>query len=122
MILALTIVGVVVALAAGLLDVVLGLLGRKPDDFSLGALALVELVLVVQVVTAMVAPFVGNPPTGNPIEFWAYLIAAVAIPVLAAFWALSEKTRWSTVVLGVAALAVGVMLWRMHVIWTVQAA
>nr|WP_218853789.1 hypothetical protein [Schumannella luteola] len=118
----LTIAALVIAVAAGLLNVVLGLLGRKPNDLGLGALALVELVLVVQVVVAIVAPLVGNPPSGNPVEFWAYLIAAAVIPVLAAFWALGERNRWSTVVLGIAALAVAVMIWRMHIIWTVQLA
>jgi len=118
----LTIAALVIALAAGLLNLVLGLLGRKPNDLGLGALALVELVLVVQVVVAIVAPLVGNPPSGNLVEFWAYLIAAAVIPVLAAFWALGERNRWSTVVLGIAALAVAVMIWRMHIIWTVQLA
>ncbi len=35
-------------------------------------------------------------------------------------WALLERSRWSTVILGVIALAVAIMLWRMQVIWTVQ--
>ncbi|TPW76028.1 hypothetical protein [Schumannella soli] len=122
MILGLTIAIVVVALAAGALNLVLGLLGKAPNDLSLGALALVELALIAQVVTAIVAPLVGNPPSGNPIEFWAYLIAAVVIPVLAVFWALGERNRWGTVVLGIAALAIAVMVWRMQIIWTVQLA
>lgn len=118
----LTVVEVVVALAAGVLAVTLGLAGRKPSDLTMGALALVELLLLAQVVVAIVAPFAGNPPTGNPVEFWAYLIAAAVIPVGAVLWALGERTRWGTVVLGVGALAVAVMVWRMHIIWTVQLA
>ena len=117
-----TLVQVAVAVLAGLLCVVSGLIGRKPADLQLGALALVELLLIAQIVTAIVAPLVGNPPSGNPVEFWAYLISAALIPPLAVFWSLTERTRWSTVVLGIGALAVAVMLWRMQVIWTVQLA
>ena len=44
------------------------------------------------------------------------------IPPAAIFWALVDRGRWSTVVCGVAALAVAVMVFRMFQIWTVQQA
>lgn len=122
MILWLTIAQIVIAVAAGLFCVSLGLAGRRPSDFSVGALALVELLLIVQVVVAVVAPLVGNPPTGDLLEYWVYLVSAVLLPVGAVLWALMERSRWSTVILGVAALAVAIMIWRMHVIWTIQVA
>jgi hypothetical protein len=111
-----------VAVCAGLLFIVLGLAGRVPNDLTLGALALVELLLVVQLVVAIIAPALGNAPTGSVLEFYVYLVSALLLPPAAAFWALLERTRWSTVVLGVAALAVGVMVYRMFQIWTVQQA
>jgi hypothetical protein len=117
-----TVIQLVVAIAAGLLCVVLGLVGRKPSDLTLGSMVLIELLLIVQVVVAIVAPFVGNEPTGNPLEYWLYLIGALIIPPLAVIWALVERNRWSTVILGVGALAVAVMLYRMQQIWTVQLA
>lgn len=122
MILWLTVLQVAVAVAAGLLCVGIGIAGRRPSDVTVGALALVEVLLVVQVVVAIVAPLAGNPPTGDPLEFWVYLVSAVLLPVGAVLWALMERSRWSTVILGVAALAVAIMVWRMHVIWTVQIA
>lgn len=122
MILWLTILQVSVAVAAGAFCLVLGVVGRRPSDYSVGALALVELLLIVQVVAAIVAPFAGNPPTGDLLEYWVYLVSAVLLPIGAVLWALMERSRWSTVILGVAALAVAVMVWRMHVIWTVQVA
>ncbi|AZS36394.1 hypothetical protein CVS47_00995 [Microbacterium lemovicicum] len=122
MILWLTLVGVGLAVLAGLLCVVLGLAGRRPSDLSVGSLALVELYLVVQVVTSIVAPLTGNPPTGSLLEFWVYLVSAVLVPPAAVFWALLERSRWSTVIMGVAALAVAVMVWRMYAIWTIQVA
>lgn len=122
MILWLTLVGVGLAVLAGLLCVVLGLAGRRPSDLSVGSLALIELYLVVQVVTSIVAPLAGNPPTGSLLEFWVYLVSAVLLPPAAVFWALLERSRWSTVIMGVAALAVAVMVWRMYAIWTIQVA
>ncbi|WP_311243328.1 hypothetical protein [Microbacterium sp. WCS2018Hpa-23] len=122
MILWLTIAQIAVATAAGLFCVILGLTGRRPSDFSVGALALVELLLVIQVVVAIVAPLVGNPPTGDLLEYWVYLVSAVLLPIGAVLWALMERSRWSTVILGVAGLAVAIMVWRMHVIWTIQVA
>lgn len=115
-----TIVQVAVAVAAGLLCVVLGLANRRPSDLSVGSLALVEVLLIAQVVVAIVAPLVGNTPSGSLLEFWVYLVSAVLLPPAAVFWALVERSRWSTVILGVAALSVAVMVWRMQVIWTVQ--
>lgn len=122
MILWFTVVQIVVAAAAGLFCIGVGLAGRRPSDFSVGALALVEVLLIVQIVVAIVAPLTGNPPTGDLLEFWVYLVSAALLPIGAVLWALMERSRWSTVVLGVAALAIAIMLWRMQVIWTIQVA
>ena len=122
MILWFTLVQVAVAVAAGLFCVVAGLAGRRPSDWTVGSLALVELLLIVQVVIAIVAPLVGNPPTGSLLEYWVYLVSAVLLPLGAVAWALLERSRWSTVIMGVAALSIAVMVWRMQVIWTVQIA
>jgi hypothetical protein len=106
-----------IAVLAAVLCLVLGLAGRKPNDFSLGSTALVELLLVVQLVVAIVAPAVGNPSRGNPLEFYVYMVAALIIVPLAVFWALVQRDRWSTVVVGVADLAIAVMVFRMFEIW-----
>lgn len=111
-----------VAVAAGLFCVIRGLVGRAPNDLTLGSAALVELLLVVQVVVALVAPGAGNPPTGSLLEFWVYLVTALLLPPLAIFWALIERNRWSTVIIGVACFAVAVMVYRMNQIWFVQVA
>lgn len=122
MILWFTTLQIVVAVAAGLFAVIAGLLSRRPSDYTVGALALVEVLLIVQIVMAIIAPFAGNPPSGDPLEFWVYLISAALLPVGGVVWALLERSRWSTVILGVVAFAVAIMLWRMEVIWTVQVA
>jgi len=115
-----TIILITVSTLAGALCVVLGLAGRKPSDLSILAVVLVEVLLLAQVVIALIAPAAGNHPTGNLGEFWVYLATACLMPPAAIAWALTDRTRWSTVVLGVGALAIAVMAYRMNQIWTVQ--
>ncbi len=119
----LTTVLVIVSVAAGALCVVLGLAGRKPNDLSLGSAALVELLLIVQIVVSVAAPAFGNTPTGSGLEYWVYLVTAALLVPLGVLWGLLERgSRWSTVVIGVACLAIAVMVYRMHQIWFVQVA
>lgn len=117
-----TVVQVAIAVVAGLLCVVLGLIGRAPNDLTMGATLLVEVLLVVQLAVSLAAPAFGNNPTGSLLEFYLYLGSAVLLPPLAGFWALVERNRWSTVVLGLVCLAVAVMVYRMNEIWLVQLA
>jgi hypothetical protein len=117
-----TTVQIVIALAGGILCVVLGLAHRTPNDLTMGTIVLVELLLIAQLVISIVAPAVGNNASGSVLEFYIYLVSALLLPLAGGFWALIERTRWSTVVLGAICLAVAVMLYRMNVIWFVQGA
>jgi len=108
----------VVATVAGSLAVILGLAKRKPSNLSLGALAVVEIGLVVQLVVSIVLVIMGQRAQSDTVEFFAYLVVALMVPVGAVFWALIERSRWATVVLGVGALTVAVMLVRMQQLWT----
>jgi hypothetical protein len=115
-----TTVQVIVACAAGVLCIVLGIAKKLPGDLSMGAVALVELLLIAQLVVALVAPVVGNQPSGSLAEFYIYLISALILPLAGAFWALIERNRWSTIILGGVCLAIAVMVYRMSQIWFVQ--
>lgn len=115
-------VQVAIAIAAGLICLVLGFAGKKPADLTMGAVALVELLLVVQLVVAIAAPAFGNVATGSVLEFYVYLVSALLIPPAAVLWALVERSKWSTVILGVACLSIAVMVYRMEQIWSVQVA
>lgn len=107
------------SLAIGLLTVGLGLAGRVPSDWSVGGQALIELLLVLQLVLTIVLVTSGQHAVNDTVEFFAYLITALIVPLGAVFWALIDrKSKWSTVVLGVSALTIAVMLVRMHQIWT----
>ncbi|GAA4483671.1 hypothetical protein [Microbacterium panaciterrae] len=118
MILWFTVIQLAVAVAAGLLCVILGLAGKRPNDWAVGSLALIEVLLIVQVVMAIVSPFSGNPAQGDPLEYGVYLVSAVLLPIGGVIWALLERSRWSTVIMGAVALSLAVMIWRMQVIWT----
>lgn len=106
------------ALAAGLFSLGLGLIGRLPSLWSVGSLAVVELGLLAQLVVSSVLVAAGATAVVDTVEFFAYLIVAIMVPIGAGFWALVERNRWSTVIVGVAALTIAVMLVRMSQIWT----
>lgn len=111
-----------IAVVAGLICVVLGLLGRPPQDLTLGAALLVEVLLLVQLIVSLAAPAFGNNPTGSLLEFYLYLVSAILLLPLAGVWALIERNRWSTVILGIACLAIAIMVYRMNEIWLVELA
>jgi hypothetical protein len=117
-----TLVQVALAAVVAVVAIAAGLAGRPPGDVTVGGLALIEVLLIAQIVSAVVSPLAGNAPTGSGLEFWTYLVSAALLPPAAVLWALLERSRWSTVIMGVAAIAVAIMVWRMHVIWTVQVA
>lgn len=106
-----------VGVLAGLFCLGAAFANRKPSDFTAGAVVIVAVLTVVQLVVALLAPLFGNPCLGDGLEFWMYMITAVIIPPAAILWALIERTRWSNAVLGVAALAIAVMVFRMQQVW-----
>jgi hypothetical protein len=106
------------ALPAGVLLLLLGLIGRPPSGFSLLLVAITEFGLLMQLVASLTLVVLGERAATDTLEFFGYLIVALLIPVAAAIWSLVERTRWSTVVLGAAVLTVAVMLVRMQQLWT----
>lgn len=94
-----------------------GFAKRKPSLVSLSLVGLVELGLVVQLIASIVLVAGGERAKTDTVEFFAYLIVALMIPAGAAIWALVERTRWSTMVLGVSAATAAIMLSRMQQIW-----
>lgn len=103
---------------AGLLVVLLGLIGRPPSGFSLALIAGSEFGLLMQLVASVTLLFLGQRAVLDTWEFFGYLLVALFVPVAAVIWALVDRSRWSTVVLGAGMLTVVVMLVRMLQIWT----
>ena len=106
------------ALGAGLLLVLMGLVGRIPSGFSISLVAISELALVIQLSVSIVLVFMGQQAKVDTWEFFGYLLVALMIPAGGAVWALLERGKWSTVVMGAALLTLAVMLVRMYQIWT----
>lgn len=107
-----------VAAFAGLFAVGLGILKRAPSWWSVGSLALIEGLLLVQLAVTIALVSTGHQAHGDTLEFFGYLITALIVPPAAVAWSVIERTRWSTLVLGVAAFTVAVMLVRMWQIWS----
>ncbi|NIH77987.1 hypothetical protein [Amycolatopsis viridis] len=111
--------GVAVAAAAALVAVwafVAAARGREPGRPLLAALAVVEALLVAQLVVGVVLLIAGDRPH-SMVTYLAYLVGALVILPVGTAWALAERSRSSTVILGVACLAIPVMVERIHQIW-----
>lgn len=78
--------------------------------------AVVEGVLVVQAVVVAVAQATGDVDVDG-ILLWGYVVTQLVILPVAAAWAFAERTRWSSVVLLVAALTVAFLELRLLQIW-----
>lgn len=111
---------IAVAALVGVIALVLGAIGRAPDDVTVLGSGLVGLLLIAQIVIGIVQPIVGNNPTGDIVEWWLYLVVALLLVVAGIVWALIDRTRWATLILGVVGVTVAVMVYRMNQIWFVQ--
>lgn len=95
----------------------LGLLGLKLNGYTVLVFGTIELGLLVQLAVSVGVVFAGGQAAVSTFEYFGYLLVALLLPIAGAAWALVEKTRWSTVVLGGTALTISVMLIRMWQIW-----
>jgi hypothetical protein len=78
--------------------------------------AVLELLVIVQALLAVARLVGGNRPSAVP-TFVGYLLGSLVVLPLGVLWALEERTRWSSVVLGIAAVTVTVIVVRMNVVW-----
>lgn len=78
--------------------------------------AVVEAVLVVQALVAGVLAATGSPDVDG-VLLWGYVLTQALVLPIAAAWAFAERTRWSSVVLLVAALTVAFLEYRLLQIW-----
>ena len=103
--------------AIGAVLVLLGLFGVKPIGYLVLVFATIEASLLIQLAVSVGILVAGSQAALSTIEFFGYLLVALFVPPAGAAWALIERTRWSTVILGATALTVSVMLLRMWQIW-----
>ena len=105
-------------LAVGALQLLLGLIGRKPGQAEIMMSLAVLAGLAVQLLVSSILAISGERAVISTLEYFGYLLVAIIVQVAAGFWALAEKTKWSTLILGAASLTVAVMLVRMLQIWS----
>lgn len=89
---------------------------RLPDTPLLVALGVVELLLLAQAVIGIVLLIGGGRP-GSMATYLAYLIGCLVVLPIGTFWALAERSRSSTAILGIACVAIPVMVLRLHEVW-----
>jgi uncharacterized membrane protein len=102
----------VVAVWAGALTV----LNRRMDNPLFYAAAVVEVALV----ATMVGGFIALATTDRDVDgvtFGGYLLTIVLIVPIGVAWGASDKSRWGTGVVVIAALVVVVLAWRLLQIW-----
>lgn len=73
----------------------------------------VEVMMLAEIVIAIVDGAGGE----DRLVFWGYLITTLVVLPLAAAWALAERTKWSSVTLAVACVALAVMQVRVASLW-----
>jgi multisubunit Na+/H+ antiporter MnhG subunit len=107
--------------AAGVWGLLTAVLDKAPGKAQLLFAAGVWVVTVVQSVIGLVRVASGYRPLETATTV-GYLLAILIIIPLAWFWANNERTRWSGVVLAVAAFSVLAMTLRLLQLWTQVAA
>jgi hypothetical protein len=73
---------------------------------------------LVQLAVTIALVATGHQAKGDTVEFFGYIITALIVPPAAVAWAIVDRSRWSTVVIGVSGLTIAIMLVRMWQIWT----
>lgn len=109
---------VIVALTAGSYCILLGVINRAPSWWSVGSVAIVEGLLLVQLAVTIALVTTGHSAHGDTVEFFGYILTALIVPPAAVAWAIVDRTRWSTVVIGISGLTIAIMLVRMWQIWS----
>jgi hypothetical protein len=87
-------------------------LGRPPDRVQLIGTGLVTLSVIVLVVSV-----IPRWDPADPVTFVAYTVTALLLPAAAWVLARLEPTRYGSLIVGVAALIVPVLILRMGQVW-----
>jgi hypothetical protein len=109
----------VVASAIAVWLVVLIARDRLPDDYLFGALAVLEVGLLVQLVVGVVQ-VLGDTGGVNVAAYVGYLVGSLVILPVGFLWSAGERTRAGTGVLLVAVLVVPVLFLRLHELWAAR--
>jgi hypothetical protein len=109
---------IVAGLALASYALLMTALNRRMGAGLLGALAVLEVLLLVLVAIIVARLASGGRPAGLA-TLIGYLIATPLVPLAAGFWGALERSRWGPAVIAVAGLAAAVLMVRLHEIWPV---
>ncbi|TDQ49985.1 hypothetical protein [Actinorugispora endophytica] len=79
-------------------------------------IAVLEVLLLVQLVVSITLMADGHRPADTP-TFVSYLATAVLAPVACAVWGFTERSRWGPAVIAFACLVLPVLMVRLEQIW-----
>jgi len=106
----------VLAAALGVWAVVFAVAGRAVILRQLIGGGVVEAAIVVQGIV-LAAYQLGGREVADPVTLWGYLVVALLLLPGAAVVAFVERTKWSSIVLAVAAVTIIIMELRMWQLW-----
>ncbi|MFF0339600.1 hypothetical protein [Kribbella sp. NPDC004875] len=109
---------VALSLAAMVYAVVLAARNKRIDWTVLGALGVIELGLIAQLVVGVVQLAGTDRDVSGPF-FVGYLVGSLLILPIGAFWALAESSRWGAGALAIACLVIPILELRLHDLWAV---
>ncbi len=112
----LTVVVIVITLLGALGGVVSAIAGRPPGNLQFYWSFLAELAVLAQTVVGLVAIGRGHGPAETATGI-AYLLSMVLFLPAAIWWALTDRSRFSGLVMTVAAVAVAAMSLRLLQLW-----
>ncbi|MFF0265606.1 hypothetical protein [Kribbella sp. NPDC004536] len=108
---------VALSLAAMAYAVVLAARSKRIDWPVLGAVGVVEVALIAQLVVGIVQLAGTDRDVSGPF-FVGYLIGSLLILPIGVFWALAESSRWGAGALAIACVVIPILELRLHDVWT----
>lgn len=109
---------IAIAVACALWAFVMAIANRQPRELMVIAAGVVEAAVVIVAlvgIVMMIGP--GPDQTIQTGTFIGYMVVTPMIMPVGLVWALAEKSRWGTVVLGISALVIPVMVIRLDQVW-----
>lgn len=105
-----------VAVVTLIWGVVAAIMDRPPGNLQIYWAALTELAVLVQTIAGFVAIGGGHGPAEQATAI-GYLLGIVVLMPVAIFWSLTERTRFSSLVMALAGAAAAVMSIRLLQLW-----
>ena len=108
---------VALSLAAMVYAVVLAARNKRIDWTVLGAVGVIEVALIAQLVVGIIQ-FSGTDRHVSGPFFVGYLVGSLIILPIGVFWAVAESSRWGAGALAIACVVIPILELRLHDVWT----